>query len=98
MASFSEDRVKQIIVDQLGVAPERVLIGLEATSRYSENLYQFLSEQGYTLCLLHPRQTHQFAQQRGLRTRWRTPSNTWNPTCRRTPDSAPRRTRIVRAL
>ena len=52
---------------QLGVAPERVLIGLEATSRYSENLYQFLSEQGYPLCLLHPRQTHQFAQQRGLR-------------------------------
>ena len=44
-----------------------VLIGLEATSRYSENLYQFLSEQGYPLCLLHPRQTHQFAQQRGLR-------------------------------
>jgi len=52
---------------QLGVAPERVLIGLEATSRYSENLYQFLGEQGYPLCLLHPRQTHQFAQQRGLR-------------------------------
>jgi transposase len=51
----------------LGVAPSQVLIGLEATSRYSENLYQFLRQQGYTLCLLHPRQTHQFAQQRGLR-------------------------------
>src|SRR6266849_1602479 len=52
---------------QLGVAPARILIGLEATSRYHENLYQFLKEQGYALCLLHPGQTHQFAQQRGLR-------------------------------
>jgi transposase len=51
----------------LGVEPARILIGLEATSRYNENLYQFLVGQGYTLCLLHPRQTHQFAQQRGLR-------------------------------
>src|SRR5436309_3486640 len=39
----------------------------ETTSRYGENLYQFLHSQGYQLCLLHPRQTHQFAQQRGLR-------------------------------
>ena len=52
---------------QLGVPPEQVLIGLEATSRYGENLYLFLENQGYQLCLLHPRQTHQFAQQRGLR-------------------------------
>ena len=52
---------------QLGVPPERLLIGVEATGRYSENLYQFLHEQGYGLCLLHPRQTHQFAKQRGLR-------------------------------
>lgn len=52
---------------QLHVPAERVLIGLEATSRYGENLYQFLESRGYQLCLLHPRQTHQFAQQRGLR-------------------------------
>jgi transposase len=51
----------------LGVEPTRILIGLEATSRSNENLYQFLAGQGYTLCLLHPRQTHQFAEQRGLR-------------------------------
>ena len=44
-----------------------MLIGLEATSRYGENLYHFLEGRGYQLCLLHPRQTHQFAQQRGLR-------------------------------
>ncbi len=54
-------------LSQLGVPPQRILIGLEATSRYSENLYQFLKAQSYVLCLLHPRQTHQSAQQRGLR-------------------------------
>src|ERR1700680_1874191 len=52
---------------QLAIPPEQVLIGLEATSRYGENLYHFLESQGYQLCLLHLRQTHQFAQQRGLR-------------------------------
>jgi transposase len=59
--------VLQSKLAQLHVPAERVLIGLEATSRYGENLYQFLEGQGYQLCLLHPRQTHQFAQQRGLR-------------------------------
>ena len=51
----------------LAVPPEHILIGLEATSRYGENLYRFLESRGYQLCLLHPRQTHQFARQRGLR-------------------------------
>lgn len=32
-----------------------------------DNLYHLLVKRGYALCLLHPRQTHQFAQQRGLR-------------------------------
>jgi len=54
-------------LQQLGVAPDRILIGLEATSRYGENLYHFLEGHGYELCLLHPRQTHEFAQRRGLR-------------------------------
>jgi transposase len=54
-------------LERLGVAASQILIGLEATSRYGENLYQFLDSRGYSLCLLHPRQTHQFAQQRGLR-------------------------------
>ena len=54
-------------LEHLDVPPAQVLIGLEATSRYGENLYLFLENQGYQLCLLHPRQTHQFAQQRGLR-------------------------------
>jgi len=59
--------VLQEKLEQLGVPPAEVLIGLEATSRYGENLYHFLEGRGYQLCLLHPRQTHQFAQQRGLR-------------------------------
>lgn len=54
-------------LSQLGVPAQRILMGLEATSRYSEPLSQFLAAQGYTLCLLHPRQTHPFAEQRGLR-------------------------------
>jgi transposase len=54
-------------LEQLGVASNQILIGLEATSRYGENLYRFLESRGYQLCLLHPRQTHQFGQQRGLR-------------------------------
>ncbi len=54
-------------IEQLGVSPQQILIGLEATSRYGENLSQFLESLGYQLCLLHPRQTHQFAQHRSLR-------------------------------
>lgn len=54
-------------IARLGVAPEQIVVGLEATSRYGENLFQFLQRQGYHLCLLHPRQTHEFAKQRGLR-------------------------------
>jgi transposase len=49
-------------LEQLGVASAQTLIGLEATSRYGENLYRFLESRGYQLCLLHPRQTHQFAR------------------------------------
>ncbi len=54
-------------LEQLEVSPCHILIGLEATSRYGENLYHFLERHGYQLCLLHPRQTHDFAQRRGLR-------------------------------
>src|SRR5258707_3672242 len=51
----------------LGVAPRQILVGLEATSRYGENLLQALLKRGYQVCLLHPAQMHAFAQQRGLR-------------------------------
>lgn len=48
--------------EQLGAAPEQVLIGLEATSRDGENLSHALLNRGYHLCLLHPGQTHHFAR------------------------------------
>jgi transposase len=52
---------------KLDAAPGQILIGMEATSRYGENLYHELEQQGYVLCLLHPGQTHQFHRQQGLR-------------------------------
>lgn len=52
---------------QLGCTPAEILIGLEATGRYWENVYYFLQQRGYRLVLLHPAQTHHFAERRGLR-------------------------------
>ena len=52
---------------QLGCQPQQIRIGLEATGRYWENLYQFLLPLGYDMVLVHPGQAHHFAQQRGLR-------------------------------
>lgn len=54
-------------LSQLDTTPGQILIGMEATPRYGENLYHELQQQGYVLRLLHPRQTHQFHEQRGLR-------------------------------
>jgi transposase len=54
-------------LEGLGVAPKQILVGLEATSRYGENLLQALLKRGYSVCLLHPAQVHAFAQQRGMR-------------------------------
>src|SRR3989449_5094479 len=54
-------------LSQLDAAPSQILIGMEATSRYGENLYHELEQRGYVLRLLHPGQTHQFHRQQGLR-------------------------------
>jgi transposase len=50
-----------------GIVPASTLVGFEATGRYWEALYQFLTDQGYQVQVLHPVQTAQFARQRGLR-------------------------------
>src|SRR6266849_6841746 len=50
-----------------GLRQTRCLLVWKRLRETRENLYRFLESQGYPLCLLHPRQTHQFAQQRGLR-------------------------------
>jgi len=54
-------------LNHLDALPQEILIGMEATARYSENLYHELERRGYQLCLLHPGQTHQFHQRQGLR-------------------------------
>jgi len=54
-------------LSQLEASPEQIVIGMEATSRYHENLYHELEQRGYQLRLLHPGQTHHFHQQQGLR-------------------------------
>jgi transposase len=54
-------------LSHLDALPGEILIGMEATARYSENLYHALEQRGYQLCLLHPGQTHQFHQRQGLR-------------------------------
>ena len=54
-------------LEQMKSAPQQILVGLEATSRYGENLYHALVKRSYRVCLLHPGQIHAFAQQRGLR-------------------------------
>src|SRR6266851_5455974 len=54
-------------LNQLDAPPSQILIGMEATSRYGENLYHELEQRGYVLRLLHARQTHQFHERQGLR-------------------------------
>ncbi|MDQ5851140.1 MAG: IS110 family transposase [Chloroflexota bacterium] len=60
------DRLHQKLA-QLAGAPHEIVVGREATGRYWENVYYFLQARGYRLVLLHPAQTHHFAQRRGLR-------------------------------
>ncbi len=48
-------------------APERTLIGLEATGPLWEPLYEDLTQAGYTVLLLNPRQTASWAASLGLR-------------------------------
>ncbi|WP_201386535.1 IS110 family transposase [Ktedonobacter sp. SOSP1-85] len=54
-------------LSSLDAAPSQIVIGMEATSRYHENLYHELEQRGYQMRLLHPGQMHHFHQQRGLR-------------------------------
>jgi transposase len=56
-------------LNHLDALAQEILIGMEATARYSENLYHALEQHGYRLCLLHPGQTHQFHERQGLRAR-----------------------------
>lgn len=48
-------------------APERIVLGLEATGRLWEPLYEALTQAGYTVLVLNPRQTASWATSLGLR-------------------------------
>jgi Transposase len=52
-------------------APEQTLIGLEATGPLWEPLYEHLTQAGYRVLLLNPRQTASWASSLGLRARAR---------------------------
>ena len=56
-------------LNQLEAGPEQIVIGMEATSLYHENLYHELEQRGYQLRLLHPGQTHHFHQRQGRLTK-----------------------------
>jgi transposase len=60
-------RVWEEKLGQLDAAANQIVIGMEATSRYHENLSHELEQKGYQMRLLHPGQTHHFHQQQGLR-------------------------------
>src|SRR5260221_91988 len=69
-------------LSQLDALPSQILIGMEATSRYGENLYHELEWLGYVLRLLHPGQTHHFHQQRSLRAKTRSEERRVGKECR----------------
>src|SRR6266566_7414710 len=54
-------------LSQLDAFPDQILIGMEGTSLYSENIYHELELHGYVLRLLHKRQSYQFRDHKQLR-------------------------------
>ncbi|MBO0783842.1 MAG: transposase, partial [Ktedonobacteraceae bacterium] len=54
-------------LQHLSCPRKQILIGLEATSRYGENLWHALQVQRHPVVLLHPGQMHAYALQRGMR-------------------------------
>jgi transposase len=70
MAFANDQDGWDVLLDKLShldALPQEILIGMEATARYSENLYHAREQRGYQLCLLHPGQTHQFHERQGVR-------------------------------
>ncbi|MFH1414500.1 MAG: IS110 family transposase [Elusimicrobiota bacterium] len=47
---------------ELGLSPENVLAGLEATGNLWENLYSFLTDKGFKVIVLNPHQTNKFRE------------------------------------
>ncbi len=53
-------------LSQLGVPPNQILIGMEATSRHGEKLYHDLEQNGYLLRLIRPRIIYWFHENNAL--------------------------------
>src|SRR5260370_1653072 len=63
-------------LSQLDAVPSQILLGMEATSRYGENLYHEFEQRAYVLRLLHPGQAHHVHPQPRLRTKTARPDGT----------------------
>src|SRR5215472_14118689 len=50
-------KVMEEKLTQLDALPSQIVIGMEATSRYHENLYHELEQRGYQMRLLHSEHT-----------------------------------------
>lgn len=60
----------QVWVEKLNLlhtSPGQILIGIDASSGYGENLYHELEQRGYVLRLVHPRNSNQVQGRRRLR-------------------------------
>ncbi len=59
--SFREDAAGYARLRELLGSPQDVLIAIEATGHYWQNLFAFLAAEGFTLALLNPLRTRRFA-------------------------------------
>ena len=67
--SFAEDAAGyQKLFERLG-PPNELLIAMEATGHYWQNLFAALVSAGYTVALLNPLRTHRFAEEELARTK-----------------------------
>lgn len=67
--SFREDAAGYARLRELLGSPQDVLIAMEATGHYWQNLFTFLTAEGFTLALLNPLRTRRFADEDLKRTK-----------------------------
>jgi transposase len=60
---FAEDRAGYERLREVLGEPSEVLVAMEATGHYWQNLYAFLASEGYQVVLVNPLRTHRFAQE-----------------------------------
>jgi transposase len=67
--SFQEDAAGYSRLRELLGSPRDLLVAMEATGHYWQNLFAFLASEGFTLALLNPLRTHRFAEEELERTK-----------------------------